>query len=173
MNHDLILAEGKYLRLINRQTWEFAQRTRSSGVVGIVAITNDHKLLLVQQLRHAVNRQVIEIPAGLVGDTPGSESENLANAAIRELQEETGFLASSMHFLASGPSSPGVTDETITLFRARNLVRTGPGGGDDSENITVHEIPLQHVPQWLIEQMLKGLSIDLKVYSALFFAQQP
>jgi len=51
-------------------------------------------------------------------------------------------------------------------------VRRGPGGGDASENIQVHEVPLGHVPQWLMQRMVQGVVVDLKVYSALFFALQ-
>ena len=172
MSLDQIIAEGKHLRLLKRDGWEFAQRKNISGIVGIVAVTDERKLVLVEQMRIAIGRTVIEIPAGLVGDTPGVEHEDMAGAANRELEEETGYRATRMEFLASGASSAGMTDEMITIFRARGLVRRGPGGGDSSENIQVHEVPLGHVPQWLMQRMVQGVVVDLKVYSALFFALQ-
>ena len=95
------LCDAKYLRLVRKDGWEFVQRKNVSGIVGIIAITNDHKLILVEQFRPPVGKNVIEIPAGLAGDSPTTKNEDLAVAAIRELEEETGYRASHMTELAS------------------------------------------------------------------------
>jgi ADP-ribose pyrophosphatase len=76
-----------------------------------------------------------------------------------------------MTLLASGTASAGLCDEIITLFRAEDLQKIHPGGGDDSEDITVHEIPVDQVEQWLQGQLAQNKLVDLKVYSALHFAR--
>ena len=172
MPEDQIIFDAKYLRLVKRKDWEFVHRKHITGIVGIIAITEGRELVLVEQFRIPLGKPVIEIPAGLVGDTPGSEHESLADAANRELEEETGYHAGKMRLLTTGASSAGLTDELITLFLATGLTRTGPGGGDPSENITVHVVPLPQVPAFLARRAENGAIIDLKVYSALYFASQ-
>jgi len=165
-----ILCDAKYLRLIRNEGWEFVQRKNVSGIVGIIAITNDGKLVLVEQYRPPVGKNVIEIPAGLAGDSPTSRNEGLALAAARELEEETGYRAARMIELATGTASAGLCDEVITLFRAEGVEKISAGGGDDSEDIIVHEISLDQVEHWLAKQTAQNKLVDLKVYSALHFA---
>lgn len=166
-----ILHESKHLRLVRRDDWEFVQRPKITGIVGIIAVTDDQKLVLVEQFRIPLQKNVIEIPAGLAGDVSGAEHEALAQAAMRELEEETGYRAERMVELTSGASSAGLTDEIITLFRAEGLKKVGPGGGDGSESIVVHEVPVDEVESWLAERVRGGAAVDLKVYSALYFAR--
>src|SRR5437868_5276351 len=96
------IAKGKHLHLVRRGTWEFAHRPNITGIVGIVAVTDDGKLILVEQFRPPVNTAVIELPAGLAGDVAGADDEPLAAAARRELLEETGFDAAEMEELCHG-----------------------------------------------------------------------
>jgi ADP-ribose pyrophosphatase len=137
--------------------------------VGIVAVTDDGKVILVEQRRPPVNRNVIELPAGLAGDIAGAEQESLLEAAQRELLEETGYTASRWSELTSGYSSPGLTDESIVLFLAEGLTKTAVGGGDETEAITIHEIPMNHVLPWLKEH---GHSADLKLLAGLYLAHR-
>ena len=169
---DEVLYDGKFLRYLRRGNWEFVQRKKVTGIVGIVAVTAEKKLLLVEQFRMPLNRNVIEIPAGLAGDIAGQENEALELAAARELLEETGYEAKKFTFLTSGAVSAGLTDEAVTLFRADDLKKVNDGGGDGTENITVHEIPLSDVRRWLDERRTSGTMIDLKVYSGLAFLPQ-
>ncbi len=164
-----ILCEGKHLRFVARAGWEYAERKKVSGIVGIVALTEDGKLLLVEQFRPPLQKRVIELPAGLAGDVAGSENEALAEAAKRELLEETGYSAREMERLAEGPASAGICDEVLTLFRAKGIQRVTKGGGDGSEDIIVHEVPLPEVPTWLAQRQKEGLAVDLKVYAGLYF----
>src|SRR5829696_410163 len=85
---------GRHLSVLARGTWEYASRNTRRPAVGIVAVTDDGKVLLVEQRRPPVNRNVIELPAGLAGDIAGAEHESLLEAAQRELLEETGYTAS-------------------------------------------------------------------------------
>ena len=85
-----------------------------------MAVTNEQKLLLVEQFRVPVDGPVIELPAGLSGDTD-DPNESLQIAAERELLEETGYSAESWTELATVTSSAGMTNEQVTIFRAAEL----------------------------------------------------
>ena len=169
---DHVLAEGKYARLVNRGGWEFVERRDRCGIVGIVALTDAGRLVLVEQYRPPVDARVVELPAGLVGDVPGHEAESLADGARRELFEETGYRCRDMLLVASGPPSAGLSAEVMSFFMATGLEKAGPGGGDASEDIQVHEVPLGEARGWLEEQAARGALIDLKVYAGLYFAER-
>lgn len=164
-----VMAEGKYLRLMRRGRWEYAERTGDGRAVAIVAVTDDGRMVLVEQFRPAIGRRAIELPAGLVGDRTEFEGEALSVAAERELLEETGYAAEQLEFLTDGPPSPGAISETIAFFRATGLRRVAAGGGDESEDIVVHEIPVADVAQFLRERENAGIAIDSKVWGGLFF----
>lgn len=166
------LYAGKFLSLVKEGKWEYADRTNATGAAVIVALTDDNKVLLVEQFRIPVNARTIELPAGIIGDEPGKANEEHAEAARRELEEETGFTAARIEPLTTGPSSSGLTSETVTLFLASELTRTGKGGGVAHENITVHEVPLPTITEWLEAKAETGALIDPKIYAGLFFLQQ-
>lgn len=163
-----MLYAGRHVQMVARGHWEYAHRPNASGIVGILAVTDEGKLLLIEQLRPPIGKNVIEFPAGLAGDVAGHETEALAVAAQRELLEETGYEAADMQFIFEGAASAGITDEIITFFRAIGLKKVGPAAGDGGEQITVHEIQLANVHPWLEAQRKAGKVIDLKVYSALY-----
>jgi len=170
MNHPkVILHKGKFLALVKEGHWEYADRTNATGAAIIVAVTDEQKLLLVEQYRIPVHARTIELPAGIIGDEPGSGDENHADAARRELEEETGYRAERMEALTLSPASSGLTSETVTLFLAAKLRRVGKGGGVAHEQITVHEVPLNEVHEWLATRAKAGFLIDSKVYAGLYF----
>jgi len=163
--------EGKYLRMVRRGGWEYVTRKNVTGIVAIVAVTNENKLILVEQFRPPLQKRVIELPAGLAGDIAGCEQEELATAAQRELEEETGYVAQTMKLVATGVPSAGLCDEIISIFVAQGLKKTGDGGGDASEQIIVHEVPVKNVVHWLEEKQRDGMLIDLNVYTGLCFVR--
>lgn len=169
---DRILVETKFLRCIDRGGWFFVERPNASGVVTVVPVTNDRRIVLVEQFRPPVARQVIELPAGLVGDEPGHHGEALEAAARRELLEETGYDARRLKPIAECVTSPGVVNEVASFFLATDLVKVGDGGGVPGENIRVHEIPLAEVGDWLAQRAVTGVLISAKVYAGLYFAQR-
>jgi ADP-ribose pyrophosphatase len=162
-----VLGRGRYLTLIDDNGWEYVTRN-VTGIVVIVAITGDGKLLLVEQWRPAVGNRVIELPAGLVGDVEADEP--LVTAAARELVEETGFAAREMVPIGVGPIAVGVSDEVISFFHALDPTRVGPGGGDATEAITVHEVPLSELRPFLAARAAAGLAVDPKIYAGLYLA---
>ena len=167
-----VLAEGRFLRLQRDGHWEYVSRVTASGAVHILAVTPDDELLLVEQHRVPVGTAVFELPAGVVGDEPGREQETPEAAAARELIEETGYAAGDVQRLYTGPSSPGMASEIVTVVRATGLEQVGEGGGIDGENITVHRVALAEVADWLAARVAEGRLIDHKVYAGLFFLKQ-
>ena len=166
MNTTETLYEGHYLRLKKRDNWEYAERTNAGSAVIIIAVTPDDKLLFVEQFRVPMNANTIEMPAGLVGDLDKNDTIELA--AKRELLEETGWQADEVKVLLIGPSSAGMSNEVIAFARARNLTKINAGGGDESENITVHEVPVQDAPRWLTKKIAEGYSMDPKLWAGLW-----
>jgi len=162
------LYEGHWLTLRSRGSWEFVERNNPGGAVIIIAVTPEDNVLFVEQFRVPLLQRTIEMPAGLVGDLAGHGDEDPTLAAQRELEEETGYACESVRFLHAGPSSAGMSTEMIAFVRARNLRKVGPGGGDASEDITVHEVPRKQAGTWLVGKAREGYSIDPKLFAGLW-----
>ncbi|MDQ6645856.1 MAG: NUDIX hydrolase [Pseudomonadota bacterium] len=163
------LYEGKWLSLRKRGRWEYVERNNPGGAVIILAVTPQDKVLFVEQYRVAIRQKTIEMPAGLVGDLTDQADEGPLLAAQRELEEETGYRCKRIEFVHRGPSSSGMSTEMITFARARELEKVGPGGGDASENIVVHEVPRTQAGAWLFARAAEGYSIDPKLFAGLWF----
>ncbi len=178
MKHDSsapleVIAETSHLRLIDHDGWSYVERTSANGVVCIVARTPDDCLLLVEQYRPPVDCRVIELPAGLSGDLADQPDEQLETAARRELLEETGYEASIWNRFGDVASSAGLSNEVVTIFVADQLVKVATGGGDSSEDITVHKIPLTEIDGWLQDAQRCGKLVDARVYSGLYLLTRP
>ena len=87
------------------------------GAVGIIALDDDDRMLLVSQYRHPVGHRLLEPPAGLL-DIPGEPAHR---AAARELEEEGHVRADDWRILVDPFTSPGLTDEAIRIYLARGL----------------------------------------------------
>lgn len=169
MSTKKIVWQGRFIDLAMRGGWEYASRKNLTGIVGVVAITDDGRIVLCEQYRPPLDANVIELPAGIVGDIEGEADESMEAAARRELLEETGYHAGHMQLLFDGIPSSGISDEIVTMLRATGLSKRGPGGGDAHEDITVHEVPLDNLIDWLDAQRANRRLIDMKIYSALHF----
>jgi len=172
MNPRTTVYTGKFLALVKEGHWEYVDRTNATGAAIVVAVTEEKKLLLVEQYRIPVHSRTIELPAGIIGDEAECANEAQAEAARRELCEETGYDAAHIEALTTGPSSSGLTSEVVTLFLATDLRRVGKGGGVAHENITVHEVPLSEVHDWLKAKAKAGILIDPKIYAGLYFVKR-
>lgn len=170
---DRVLYQGHWLRMKQRGRWEYAERVNPGGAVAILAVTSDDRIILVEQPRVPISRRTIELPAGLVGDRAEDPDEQLADAARRELEEETGYRCGRIEPLHSGPTSAGMSNEMIHYVHARDVHKVGPGGGDDSEDITVHEVPLAEIAGWLAGRTCRGDSVDPKLMAGLWLLEHP
>jgi ADP-ribose pyrophosphatase len=164
-----IIRSGKYLKLVIRDGWEYVERVNSTGVVIIVAKTDDDKVVLIEQFRRPVQKNVIAFPAGLAGDERHNRTELLVEAARREFLEETGYRARTMTKLFTGPISAGMCRDMVTIFHAGGITKVGRGGGDDWEKIKVFEVPINKVDHWLKAQQKKGTFVGPNVFAGLYF----
>jgi ADP-ribose pyrophosphatase len=167
---DRTVYEGKYLRVKNARNWEYVERRNVSGVVVILPLTSDGKIILVEQFRPAVAQNVVGLPAGLAGD---QGKEELEEAARRELLEETGYKSDRWKLLTDGPSSPGLTNEFITFFLAADATQHAEIDPGADEQIEVHEVALRDLTAWLARKKQSGVLIDYKIFTALYLAPPP
>jgi ADP-ribose pyrophosphatase len=166
-----IVHEGRYLRMVVRGRWEYVERTHAGGLAAIIAaVTPDDRVLFVEQFRVPLQKHTIEMPAGLVGDIDAGESIELS--AIRELEEETGWRADHAEVLMIGPTTAGMSNERVAFVRATGLSRTGDGGGDADEDITVHAIPRAQAPAWLAGKLRDGYELDPKLWAGLWLLER-
>ncbi len=155
-----IVWQGKYILVKTLGTWEFVGRTRGVSAAVILAVHQGH-VILVEQYRVPIARWCLELPAGLVGDE--EEGEAVADAAARELEEETGYRPARMIELGRFHASPGMSSEGFTLLRAEGLTKVGEGGGVEGEDIVVHRVPLNNVPAFVAERRAAGSQMDVKL----------
>jgi len=168
----LVINEGKFIRFLSHNGWEYVERANCAGVVIIVPITDDGRVVLTEQYRIPVGKPVIEFPAGLVDDATTRNEETIETAASRELLEETGYTAGELRWFLSGPVSAGLTSEQVTFCLARSLTKRSAGGGIGSEAITIYEVPLRDVDVWLKRATAGGKLVDPKVYAGLYFVKE-
>lgn len=165
------LYEGKYLALRREGHWEYAERPHARGAAFIVAVTEAQEIVLVEQYRIPLHARCIELPAGIIGDEAAFANEGIEAAALRELEEETGFRAARGELLASGPVGAGLASEILHLVRAHDLKRVHAGGGVEGEDITVHVVPLAGIGEWLARQGRSGKWVEPRIYAGLWFVQ--
>jgi ADP-ribose pyrophosphatase len=167
-----VLGEGRFLRLLEEEGWEYTERVGASGVVVIVPLTKDREIVLVEQYRRALKKRVLELPAGLVGDKKDFEGEAFEIAAARELEEETGYRASQWKLMTGGPSAAGSSNTLIHIYLATGLEKVGDGGGDEHEDIEVRVLPLGQVTAYIASREGEGYLVDPKIYAGLYFAER-
>lgn len=155
--------------MVREGHWEYCERVGQTGAVMIFACTPEGKVLLVEEFRPPIASLSICFPAGLSGDS-GPESDKAA--AERELLEETGYRAEEIEYLFTGPSSPGLSSETVSFYIARGLRRVASGGGVENERITVREVPMDSIEEWLLARMAEGVAVDPRVYTGLYFLRK-
>lgn len=171
-NQPRIVFEGQYQRMVVRGRWEYAERVHPGGLAAVIlAVTPNQDLLFVEQFRVPVQQRTIEMPAGLVNDV--HQGESIEIAAIRELEEETGWTAESAEIQMIGPTSAGASSERIAFVRAHQLRQIGAGGGDSSEDIVVHAVPLTQAAHWLEQKMHEGFAMDAKLWAGLWMIHHP
>lgn len=123
------------------------------GAVAVIALTDDNKLLMVEQYRKALERALVEIPAGKL-----EKGESPESTAKRELEEETGYTCEKLEKIVSFYTSPGFADELVHLFLAKGLTKsTAAAELDEDEFLDVLEVTLEEA-QAMVE--------DERIYDA-------
>lgn len=165
-----VLAEGRFLTFVREGRWEYVERRGVRDVVFVVALTAEGQILITEEYCPPVRCRVLGLPAGLVGDERGgSDQEDPAEAARRELREETGYEADELIFLMRGPTSTGVTSEVATFYLAPNVRRAGGRPRRERELVEVHEVDASEVAAWLRNRS-SHLLVDPKVWTGLYLA---
>jgi ADP-ribose pyrophosphatase len=177
-----ILYKGDNLQFWRHKSgWEYIHRIRGRGGVTILPLTAKQEIIFVEQYRVPLKSMVVELPAGLIGDSTEFTAETVYDAVKRELFEETGYECQVVKELAMGPLLPGLTDEINVLCLAEGLSKQGdrlsekPTSGCSETAIEiskVHVIPVSRVLGWLDEQRKADKKVDLRTYAALFFLQE-
>lgn len=157
---ETVMWQGRFITAKTRGKWEYVSRARGIKAAVILALEDDH-VLLVEQYRVPLGANCIELPAGLIGDH--EEGEDTLVSAARELEEETGYRAESLEIAGEFFSSPGMVNESFSLVRARGLTKVSDGGGIDGENIIVHRIALSDVPEFVQTKRAEGCVVDVKL----------
>lgn len=120
------------------------------GAVAIIPITDEGKIILVEQYRKALERSIIEIPAGKL-----EQGESPELTARRELEEETGFGCHELTYVQSFATSPGFADEIIHLYVAKQLYKIEEKAElDEDEFVSLMEVSLEEAEQMVREQQI-------------------
>lgn len=138
----------------NIAVWDFIEH---KGAAAVVPVREDGKLLLVRQYRNALERYTIEIPAG--GLNPGEPTDK---AALRELEEETGYHCEKAEFLLSIRTTVAFCNEKIDIYVARELV-PGQQHLDEDEYINVEAYSVEE----LLNMIYQGKLQDAKTVCAI------
>ncbi|HVF37428.1 MAG TPA: NUDIX hydrolase [Sphingomicrobium sp.] len=152
--------EGKFIRIVRDGRWEYVERC--GGVHAVVVLAEyDGRIILVEQARVPLGgRKCIELPAGLVGD---EDDKGVEETAIKELEEESGFIAERVERLGEYHSSPGMVSEGFTLVRAHGVTKVGDGGGNEQEEIEVHLVARSDIANFTAQKRAEGCAIDSKM----------
>lgn len=133
------------------------------GAVGVVALDEQSQVVLLLQYRHPVGERLWELPAGLL-DVDG-EAAHLA--AARELVEEVGLTAARWHVLLDALTSPGMTDEAIRIYLARDLVEVDrPAAVHEEADMSVARVPLGEAVDRVLDGRIRNAMACLGLLTA-------
>ncbi|MCR5113248.1 MAG: NUDIX hydrolase [Acholeplasmatales bacterium] len=158
-----VLFEGKVVRLEKDEVLcpngaiSYREVVRHNGGAAILCITKDNKVLLERQFRYPYDEVIYEIPAGKL-----EKGEDPYQAALRELEEETGLKAESLEHLTDVYPTCGYSNEIIHLYLANNCVKTKTHL-DPDEVIETYYVPMDDVKKMISDGRIK----DAKTICAL------
>ena len=144
----------------------YREHVKAGNASVILPITDDNKVIMIQEARTPIGKVILALPAGMI-----ESGENATNAAIRELEEETGYLASNIEFLREYHPAVGYSDEKISLYLATNMKKTNQRL-DDEENINVIEVPLEEVVEMLDKNEIITASTTIAIMHYLLYKKR-
>jgi 8-oxo-dGTP pyrophosphatase MutT (NUDIX family) len=130
--------------------------------VGALPVTEDGKIVMVRQYRHALGEECIEIPGGCVDDT----DKDLEAAISREVLEETGYSFSSIEYLGRISPNPSTNSNLLHMYLARGGKKTAQQKLDGNEDIEVMELSIDELKQLLREnKIVQAMHVSCIVYA--------
>lgn len=132
------------------------------GAVGILPFTDEGEIVLVEQYRYAAGKKLLEIPAGTI-----EEGEGVEACVLRELAEETGYLASKIEKIITCYTSPGYSSELLHVYLAEDLTETEPHTEEDE---FLNVVKMKH--EKVYEMIRMNKIIDAKTILALLYFKQ-
>lgn len=133
-----------------------------NGGVAVIAVDDDKNIFMVRQYRKPYDEMVLEIPAGKL-----EKGENPYDAGLRELREETGYIAKELEFMGKCYPSPGYLNEIIHIYFAKNLEFVGQEL-DSGEFLEVVKIPFSEALKMVMENEI----VDAKTQVAILKANK-
>lgn len=130
-----------------------------SDASAAVAVDPEGKLLFVEQYRHPIGANLLELPAGLVED-----GEDPKDCIIRELEEETAFIPQKTEHLISFHTSAGFSNEMLHIYLCSDLIQ-GKANPDDDEFLTLHRLSLSEA----LSKISSGEITDSKTIIGLLY----
>lgn len=121
----------------------YREHVKAGEAVVILPVTKDNKVIMVQEPRTPIDQVILALPAGMI--EPGEDPKD---AAIRELEEETGYLASNVEFMREYYPSVGYSNEKLKLYLATDFTKTQQHL-DPEEDINVVEVPFDELVEML------------------------
>lgn len=149
VTEDIELPDGR------QAVWELIKHI---GAAAVIPVDHEGKIIMVKQYRNATDSITLEIPAGTLDE----KNEDPRDCAIRELEEETGYIADSVEFLMKFYSAIGICDEVISIYVAKGLTLTKQNL-DEDEYVEIVHLELDE----LIQMIYRGELIDNKTISSL------
>ncbi|SIN79632.1 NUDIX domain-containing protein [Agromyces cerinus] len=155
---------------VRRDAFEFGGETivreymDHTGAVGVLALDDHDRVLLIKQYRHPVRSRDWEIPAGLL-DIDG---EPPLAAAKRELAEEADLEASDWAVLSDFATSPGGSDELIRVYLARGLTATAEAFAREGEEADMETrwVPLDECVDAVLDRRIRNAPLAIAVLAA-------
>ena len=154
------------LEFLNGDKIIYREHVKAGNASVILPMTEDNKVIMIQEARTPIGKVILALPAGMI--EPGEEA---SEAAIRELEEETGYLASHIEFLREYYSSIGYSDEKISLYLATGMKKTAQRL-DDQENIKVIEMPFDELVTMLDKNEIITASTTIALMHYLLYKKQ-
>ena len=154
------------LEYLNGDKVIYREHVKAGNASVILPITDDNKVIMIQEPRTPIGKIILALPAGMIED--GEEADK---AAIRELEEETGYLASNIEFLREYYPSVGYSDEKIKIYLATNMKKTKQHL-DEEEDIKVIEVPLEEVIEMLDKNEIITASTTIAIMHYLRYKKK-
>lgn len=128
--------------------------------VAVLPVLDDGRILMVQQYRHSVGKSLFEIPGGIV-----DKGEDPAKAAVRELEEETGYTADKIEKLLTAFPAPAYSSEQANIYVAKGLNPSSSKNKGDEDEIMVQAFTVQDI----LTMVTDGRVQDFKTILAVLY----